>query len=122
MISVRFRKDLENPIVGFTVRDRMGVEITSSNTSYAGLDLPPARAGDVLTVDFRFPIPELRPGSYSISPAVARGNIWEHTVEDWIDNAYILDLTSPGLVYGMMRWAVTSRFRRFRDGDGSPVG
>ncbi|MDE2926759.1 MAG: ABC transporter ATP-binding protein [Acidobacteriota bacterium] len=121
LISARMLKDLENPIVGFTVRDRMGVEITSSNTSYAGLDLPPAQTGDVLTVSFRFRIPELRPGSYSISIAVARGNIWEHTVEDWIDNAYILDLTSPGLVYGMMRWEVTPRFRRFRDGD-SPQG
>ena len=121
LISARILTDLETPIVGFTVRDRMGVEITSSNTSYAGLDLPPARNGDVLTVSFRFRVPELRPGSYSISPAVARGNIWEHTVEDWIDNAYILDLTSPGLVYGMMRWTVTPRFRRFRDGDGPPV-
>lgn len=118
LISARILKDLETPIVGFTVRDRMGVEITSSNTSYAGLDLPPARTGEVLTVDFRIRIPELRPGSYSISIAVARGNIWEHTIEDWIDNAYILDLTSPDLVYGMMRWTVTPRFRRFRDGDG----
>ena len=121
LISARILKDLENPIVGFTVRDRMGVEITSSNTSYAGLDLPPAQTGDVLTVGFRFRVPELRPGSYSISIAVARGNIWEHTIEDWIDNAYILDLTSPDLVYGMMRWTVTPRFRRFRDGD-SPQG
>ncbi len=121
LISVRILRDLENPIVGFTVRDRMGVEITSSNTSYAGLDLPPARTGDVLSASFQFRIPELRPGSYSISTAVARGNIWEHTIEDWIDNAYILDLTSPDLVYGMMRWAVTPRFRRFRDGDGPSV-
>ena len=121
LISARILKDLENPIVGFTVRDRMGVEITSSNTSYAGLDLPPARTGEVLTVGFRLRIPELRPGSYSISTAVARGNIWEHTIEDWIDNAYIFDLTSPGLVYGMMRWAVTPRFRRFRDGDSPQV-
>ena len=99
LISVRFRKDLENPIVGFTVRDRMGVEITSSNTSYAGLDLPPARAGDVLTVDFRFPIPELRPGSYSISPAVARG---QHlgTHRRGLDRQCLhsgLDQSGPGL-------------------------
>lgn len=112
LISARVLEDMNSPIIGFTVRDRLGVEITSSNTSYTGLDLPAAQAGEIFTVCFRIKIPELRPGSYSISTAFARGNIWEHTIEDWIDNAYVLDLTSGDLVYGIMRWPVTARFHR----------
>lgn len=113
LISVRFHADVEHPIVGFTVRDQLGVEMAASNSSYEGLHLPPARAGSQATVAFRIRIPDLRPGSYSISPAAAQGNIWEHTIEDWIDNAYILNLADTGLVYGMMRWPIEPRFQYF---------
>ncbi len=112
LISVRFLQATASPIIGFTVRDRLGVEITSSNTSYENQRLPDARAGEIFSACFRFEIPNLRPGSYSISPAVARGNIWEHRIEDWIDNAYIVNLTDRGLIYGQMRWPVQVRYRR----------
>ncbi len=111
VISARIHSSISNPIIGFTVRDRLGVEITSSNTAYEGLHLPAAEPGDILTVGFRIQLPQLHPGSYSISPAIAQGNIWEHSIEDWIDNAYIFDLTSSGLIYGMMRWQVEPSFR-----------
>jgi len=111
VISVRFFKPLKNPIIGFTIRDHLGVEIAASNTSYEGLHLPPTNPEDVVTVGFQIQIPELRPDSYSISPAVANGNIWQHSIEDWIDNAYIVNLVDAGLVYGMMRWSVQASYR-----------
>ena len=111
VISVRFVRPLQNPIIGFTIRDHLGVEIAASNTSYEGLHLPPTHPEDVLTVGFQIQIPELRPDSYSISPAVANGNIWQHSIEDWIDNAYIVNLVDSGLVYGMMRWSVQASYR-----------
>ncbi len=114
LVSVRFERDTADPIVGFTVRDKLGVEMASSNTSYEESALPAARAGDVYTAAFDIQVPPLRPGSYSISPAVARGNIWEHRIEDWIDNAYILNLADTGLIYGQMRWPVQVRYRRRR--------
>ncbi len=110
IVSARLNRDIGHPIIGFTVRDRLGVEITSSNTSYAGLHLPAGKAGDVFTIGFRLSIPALRPGSYSISPAVAEGNIWEHTIEDWIDNAFIVDVVGTGLIYGLMHWPVKVSF------------
>jgi ABC-type polysaccharide/polyol phosphate transport system ATPase subunit len=113
LVSVHFKADIDYPIVGVTIRDRMGQEITATNTSYEGLNLPPAKAGDRLTAGFSLSIPELRPGSYSISPAVASGNIWEHQVEDWIDNAYIFNLADCGLVYGLMKWSFEAAYRRF---------
>ncbi len=110
VVSAEIHEDIEHPIIGFTVRDKLGVEITSSNTSYEGLNLPAAHAGEVITVGFRITVPELRPGSYSVSPAIAQGNIWEHTIEDWIDNAYIVNISDSGLVYGMMRWPVSASY------------
>ncbi|HUG43316.1 MAG TPA: ABC transporter ATP-binding protein [Acidobacteriota bacterium] len=115
LISARASRNLESPIVGFTVRDRMGVEITASNTSYESLHLPALQGDDLVTVAFDFEAPPIRPGSYSISPAIAHGNIWEHEIEDWIDNAYVFDVLDSGLVYGSMKWPMTVGFRRTRD-------
>lgn len=114
LISARTHRALEHPIVGFSIKDSHGVEISSSNTSYEGIVLPASREGDALTVAFRIEIPQVRPGSYSISPAVSDGDIWDHVIHDWIDNAYILDVVDTHLVYGMMRWSVEPSFRVHR--------
>ena len=110
LISVRFHRSIQRPIIGFTVRDRLGAEVTASNTSYEDLQLPAAQVGDVFNAGFRIKIPALRPGSYTISPAIAQGTVSEHTIEDWIDNAYVIDITTDGLVYGLMRWSVEASF------------
>jgi ABC-type polysaccharide/polyol phosphate transport system ATPase subunit len=112
LVTSAFKKTIPNPIVGFTIRDKVGVEVTASNTSYEGVVLPEVNAGEILSVAFKFKVPELRPDSYSISPAVAQGNVWEHSIEDWIDNAYIFTIADTGLIYGAMKWAVDVRFRR----------
>lgn len=112
VVSVRFRRPMDNPIVGLTIRDRLGSEMTATNTTYEGLHLPPAATDDVVSVGFDWTVPQMRPGSYSVSPAAASGNVWEHAIEDWIDNAYIFDIIDTGLVYGQMRWPFRAAYRR----------
>lgn len=113
LVSVQFKKPIQSPIVGVTIRDRMGQEICATNSSFEGMSLPAARTGEIMTVGFSWTVPPLRPGSYSISPAVARGNVWEHQIEDWIDNAYIVNIVETGLVYGLMKVPFGVSFRRF---------
>ena len=115
LMSVRFKEDVEFPIVGVTIRDRLGTEITATNTSYEGTTLPPLQEGSVITVRLRMKIPSLRPGSYSISPGISSGNIWEHEIEDWIDNAYIINVVETELVYGMMKWEFEASYNRIDD-------
>lgn len=112
VVSVRFRRAIDNPIIGLTFRDRLGTEITATNSTYEGLQLPPGQPGDAISVAFDWIVPHLRPGSYSVSPAVASGNIWEHAIEDWVDNAYIFNVIETGLVYGQMKLAFTTSYRR----------
>ena len=106
-ISAEFVKELDHPILGFTLRDRMGIEISASNTSYAGRVLPPAKKGQIFTSDFALVMPEMAAGSYSISPAVADGNVLKHDMCDWIDNALVFSLNSESLIYGMLKLAVS---------------
>jgi hypothetical protein len=105
-ISARLRKPIENPILGYTLRDRLGVEVAACNTSYAGRALPPAGEGQLVTSDFRLAMPRLAAGSYSISPAVAKGSLLKHDMCDWIDNALVFSLRSDDLVYGMLKMDV----------------
>jgi lipopolysaccharide transport system ATP-binding protein len=105
-VSAQFNKDVNLPIVGYTLRDRLGVEIAACNTSYAGRPLPAARAGQIITSDFQVSVPYLSPGSYSISPAIANGTVLKHDMCDWIDNALVFNLRSNELVYGALRMNV----------------
>jgi hypothetical protein len=105
-ISAQLKQDIEQPIVGYTIRDRLGVEMSGCNTSYAGQPLPPARKGQIITSDFRIAFPKLSPGSYSISPAIAKGTILRHDMCDWIDNALVFVLGSSSTIYGVMRMEV----------------
>ncbi len=102
-ISAEFKRDVDRPILGYTLRDRLGIETTGCNTSYLGQQLPPARKGQIITSDFHVVLPLLAPGSYSISPAVAKGTIDRHDMCDWIDNALVFVLRSRSLIYGLLR-------------------
>jgi hypothetical protein len=105
-VSAKFRQDIDNPILGYTLRDRLGAQMSGCNTSYSGRPLPPARKNQIITSDFRVALPYLAPGSYSISPAVAKGSIEQHDMCDWIDNALVFTLRSEHLVYGVIRMKV----------------
>jgi lipopolysaccharide transport system ATP-binding protein len=105
-VSAQFKQDTDQPIIGYTLRDRLGIEMSGCNTSYAGQQLPRARRDQIVTSDFHVTLPNLAPGSYSISPAVAKGSILRHDMCDWIDNALVFNLRAQSLIYGVMRMEV----------------
>ncbi|HLK18624.1 MAG TPA: ABC transporter ATP-binding protein [Bryobacteraceae bacterium] len=100
-ISVRANEDITLPIVGFIMRNQMGLDFAGTNTAREGFELPPMAAGDIHTVDFHLQIPELYPSSFSFSPAVADGTLRSYTTCDWIDNAIVLQMSpADGEIYG----------------------
>jgi hypothetical protein len=100
-ISVRASEDITLPIVGFIMRNHMGLDFAGTNTAREGFELPPMVAGDVYTVDFHLQLPELYPSSFSFSPAIADGTLRSYTTCDWIDNAIVLQMSpAEGEIYG----------------------
>jgi hypothetical protein len=93
------------------LRDRLGVQISASNTSYEPCVLPPAKAGEICTAEFNVQLPQLAPGSFTISPAVASGSILHHDMCDWVDNALHFVLISSSIVYGMFRLNTNIRYK-----------
>jgi hypothetical protein len=91
------------PIVGFMLRNHLGMDFAGTNTAREGHELPPLRPGDVYTVDFHVQLPELYPGTFSFSPAIADGTLLGYKMCDWIDNAVTLQMGhSEGQIYGFL--------------------
>jgi hypothetical protein len=103
-ISVRARGEIAQPIVGFMMRNQLGIDFSGTNTAREGYDLPAMMPDDVYTVDFHLEMPELYPASFSFSPAIADGTLLGYKMCDWIDNAIALQMGhSPGEIYGFLR-------------------
>lgn len=102
-ISVRAAGPVEMPIVGFMMRNHLGVDFAGTNTAREGHELPPMLAGDIHTVDFHIDLPELYPSSFSFSPAIADGTLEAYQMCDWIDNAITLQMGhGEGQIYGYL--------------------
>jgi hypothetical protein len=101
-ISVRARRDVVMPIVGFLIRNHLGVEFAGTNTALEEVDLPAFAPGDIYTVDFRLELPELYPAHFSFTPAVANGTVESYEICDWIENAVTLQAEKGRKVYGFL--------------------
>jgi ABC-type polysaccharide/polyol phosphate transport system ATPase subunit len=102
-VSVRAREDIPLPIIGFMLRNHLGMDFSGTNTARLGHDVAPMQAGDVYTADFHVDLPELYPSSFSFSPAIADGTLHSYRMCDWIDNAVTLQMGhGDGQIYGFM--------------------
>lgn len=100
-ISLRAHDDLRRPDAGFMLRNHLGLDFAQTSAVGEGHALPPMRAGDTVTVDYRLDIPELYPGAFSFSPWVRD----EVDICDWIDNALTMQMGRGALpVYGYLHW------------------
>lgn len=102
-ISVRAKAAIAQPNVGFMLRNHLGIDFAGTNTAREGQMLPPMAPGDIHTVDFHLELPEIYPGSFSFSPAIADGPPDAYRMCDWIDNAITLQMEHSGAqVYGFL--------------------
>jgi homopolymeric O-antigen transport system ATP-binding protein len=76
-----FHQDVERPVCGFMIRNRHGINVYGTNTEQRGLELNPARRGDVLEATFTFNC-WLGQEHYFVSVAVHSP---EGAAYDWLD-------------------------------------
>jgi lipopolysaccharide transport system ATP-binding protein len=102
-ISVRAKAEIAAPIIGYMLRNHLGMDFSGTNTLRLGHELPAMLPGEIRTVDFHTELPELYPGSFSFSPAIADGTLESYRMCDWIDNAVAVQMGhGDGPVYGYM--------------------
>jgi len=88
---VRLREKLENPTVGFIIRDRFGNSIFGTNTHIH--ELPPVHpeAGEEVEVRFEMPL-NLGYGHYAVSVSAHAGATHYEGHYDWIDQILVFQI------------------------------
>ncbi len=100
---------LDRPVIGFYVKDRLGQQLFGENTLTTGQQHP-ARAGDTLCAEFAFVMPRLFPGEYLIAVAIADGTQSDHVHHEWRHEAWHFTSAWPGGATGLVGIDVDARW------------
>ena len=80
-----FKKEIERPIIGIEIFDRLGNILFNINSETVGIQLP--RGQGTMRYEIRFTMPSLNHGEYTITPGLASGYQDDHVQLCWIDDA-----------------------------------
>lgn len=100
-VRVSVLEALSSPIVGFMVKDRLGQELFGENT-YTTHHEHPAAAGQTIEAMFDFSLPMLPNGVYSVTVAIADGDLANHIQHHWLHDALLIHVSSTKARYGLV--------------------
>lgn len=92
---------LQNPIIGFLVKDRLGQSLFGEHTFYA-TSVPRVETGQGMTGKFVFLLPMLPNGDYSMTVSIADGTPEEHVQHHWLHDAMIISVVSNQSRHGLV--------------------
>lgn len=96
-------KEILHPIVGFQFKDRLGQVIFSDNTFLTyQFDHKSVSQGIQIIAQFKFRLPILPSGDYSISAAIADGTQESHVQLNWMHDALILRVHASSVCHGLL--------------------
>jgi len=103
VVLTRILTDLENPIIGFFVKDRLGQNLFGDNTylSYATAPLR-VTTGQQLTARFTFRMPVLPVGDYAVDIAAASGTQQDHIIHNWCNDVLIFKSHASSVHQGLI--------------------
>lgn len=102
-IGIEAHQDVFSPIVGFHLKNRLGLELFGDNTFLTYRDKPLLlRQGQKARAGFAFIMPILEAGDYCIDAAVAEGSKHDHVQHDWKHDALQLRSTTTSCHTGMV--------------------
>lgn len=112
-VTVRFERAVEEPVIGFLIRNRLSIHAYGTNTKEQQIRLATVRSGEVVTVKFAFRC-WLGIDDYSISFAV---HSLEGQAYDWLDGALFFRVVSATLIEGVANLNATATVVSGRPGE-----
>jgi ABC-type proline/glycine betaine transport system ATPase subunit len=107
-VLARIHNDLDDPIMGFLIRNRHGISAYGTNTKEQQIEFGAVRRGDLIEVVFSFSC-WLGIDDYSITCAVHSRNGESY---DWIDGARFFRVTSELVTEGVANLNASASARR----------
>jgi lipopolysaccharide transport system ATP-binding protein len=101
MVNAQAHAEMPSPIIGFFVKDRLGQSLFGHNT-WNPVHPVPVRAGQSIEARFSFVLPMLPDGEYSMTVAIADGDLQDHVQHHWLHDAVILSVRSTRPRYGLV--------------------
>lgn len=101
-MRVEFKHPVKHPIIGLTIRNRLGSEVVGINSETMCCPIPQGEG--IVEYEMKFTLPPLNHGQYTISPAVASGVQASHVQLCWVDDALVMQVPNrlydiPGVNY-----------------------
>lgn len=94
-IHARCNRQVNQPILGFFIRNKNGLAIFGYNTlAIEGSNQKCYAPGDTIKASFRFTMPGLAPGEYTIQAAIARGTEAQHVQMHYFDDLCAFEMVS----------------------------
>ncbi|MFI2859233.1 ABC transporter ATP-binding protein [Paenibacillus sp. JSM ZJ436] len=87
---------IENPIIGVTIKDRLGNVITQTNSYILGEEIGCLEPSSDYVFGFEFDFPYINHGQYTVSPAIASGTQTDHKQHSWVHDASIIEVLPQG--------------------------
>ena len=107
-ISARFNIDVDDPVIGFLIRNRHGISAFGTNTNEQQLEIGAVGCGETVEVTFAFNC-WLGVDNYSISCAV---HSRDGEAYDWMEGVRFFRVTSSRLTEGIANLNATVTARR----------
>lgn len=103
-IIARSFVELEHPVMGFTIANRLGQYLVGENTFIArDWQQPPrAKKGDTLQAVFRMWFPMLPAGEYALMASIADGDEANHIQHHWTEDAVLISVSPNKMRYGLV--------------------
>jgi len=103
-VTVRFQREVDEPVIGFLIRNRHGIHAYGTNTKEQNIQLGKVTSGQTVSITFAFNC-WLGIDDYSISFAV---HSQEGQAYDWLDGALFFKVTSQTLTEGLANLHATA--------------
>ena len=111
-ILVQAHEDVANPIAGFLIKDGWGNDILGDNTALLGEPLEPfLKEKRYLVTFFIKQWPNFASAGYSLSVGVSEGTLENHTVNHWVQDAWVIEgiqARKPGALMSIIDTSVLS--------------
>ena len=103
VIRAKANEALDNPILGFMVKDRLGQDLFGENTlPFTDMTPRSIKKGQKFTGEFVFRLPMLPNGQYAVMASVADGNLYNNVQHHFLHDALIINVTSSKIRWGLV--------------------
>jgi ABC-type polysaccharide/polyol phosphate transport system ATPase subunit len=111
-VTIRVRaqaeKDLDNPVIGMLIRNRLGIDVFGTNTRIERVDLGQIRAGETFEVEFHFDCLLTRQ-DYTLTVATQYPDGFS---QDWLDDVISFSVVDARDVAGLANFKTQVNWRR----------